>query len=119
MFISTVPPPETVVVTVSHAIPLYEGTTGLVIRCEVTPNISGVDTNTVLTRMITGPESDGDRVSSSPHGETLSISTLALSDDGLYTCRALTGSAINSAYILTSLPTQGVYTLTVTSKCVM
>ena len=118
LFISTVPPPETVVVTASRAVPLYEGTTGLEIRCEVTPKKTGVDTNAVVTRVIT-PGGDGDRVISSPLGETLSISILALRDDGLYTCTASTGSEVNSTYILTSLPTQGVYTLMVTSKCVM
>ena len=106
-------------VTASRAVPLYEGTTGLVIRCEVTPNITGVDTNTVVTRAITGPGADGDRAISSPLGETLSISILALSDDGLYTCKASLGPEVNSTYIFSSLHTQGVHTLMVTSKCVI
>ena len=109
----TVPPPEMVVVIASRTAALFEGTTGLVISCEVTLNNTGVDTDTVVTRGINGPGAARGRVSSSPQGVTLSISPLALSDDGLYTCTTSVGSKVNTEYILTSTPTLVVYTLTV------
>ena len=118
-FIFTVPPPM-VMVTFSRSAPLYEGTTGLEISCEVTPDNTGVDTDTMVIREITGPGASGGRTSSSLQGETgttLTISPLAFSDNGLYNCTAFIESEVNSEYILTSSFTQGVHTLTVNGEC--
>ena len=121
LLILAVPPPVMVMVTASRTVQLYEGTTDLVISCVAIPDNTGVDTDIVVRGVITGPGADGSRASSSPLGETgiaLTISPLALNDNGLYNCTAFVRSEVKPEYILTSPSVQEVYTLTVTGKCV-
>ncbi len=96
--------PPQVVITTSRDTPLYEGTTGLSLTCVVTPDTTGVDTDTFLTRGIIGP-ADSDRVTTS---DTLNnrvatvvynIGVLSLTDTGSYTCSAIV-SPVSSQYVV-------------------
>ncbi len=92
------------VINASRTGTLYEGATGLSLSCVVTPDNTGVDTSTDLTRGVTGP-ADGDRVSISDtvNGGVAtveySIGVLSLSDTGTYMCSA-TISPVSSQYVV-------------------
>ncbi len=91
-------------ITASRDTPLYEGTTGLSLTCVVTLDTPGVDTDTSLTRGITGP-ADNDRVNTSDNMNggvvtvVYSIGILSLTDTGFYTCSA-TVSPVSSQYVV-------------------
>ena len=107
------------VVTASRSTTLYEGTTGLAINCEVTPDDTGVNTLVSINRAVNGPGADGSRANTTfpePNSITVAITPLALVDAGLYTCTASVGATDNSEYIVTSNPTTGMFTLSVDGK---
>ena len=94
-------------VTASRTTTLYEGTTGLVISCVITPDNTGVDTGTVVNCTLTGPVPvDGDRVrvSDSVVGSVVTIEqaiqVLSLSDAGEYMCSVNVSPTPNSEYII-------------------
>ncbi len=96
--------PPQLMISASRDTPLYEGTTGLSLTCVVTPDTTGVDTDTSLTRGVSGP-ADGDRVTTSDNVNggvatvVYSIGILSLTDTGSYTCSA-TVSPVSSQYVV-------------------
>ncbi len=98
-----------VMIDASRSATLYEGTTGQVLRCVVTPNNAGVGTPTIVTRDITGP------TNRATTNETINeegviiveeaIQVLSLSDTGTYTCTATVNSEPINTYIVSATNT--------------
>ena len=94
-----------VMISASRSATLYEGTTGQILCCMITPDNAGVDTPTNVTRDITGPVDDNrvtanDTISKGVIIVKEAIHMLSLSDTGNYICTATVDSVPNNAYIV-------------------
>ena len=97
-----------VLINASRSATLYEGTTGQVLRCVVTPDNTGVDTPTNVTRDITGPANratTNDMMSGGVIIVEEAIQVLSLSDTGTYTCTATVNSEPSNTYIMSATNT--------------
>ncbi|XP_064386134.1 mucin-2-like isoform X4 [Halichondria panicea] len=97
-----------VMISASRSATLYEGTTGQVLRCMVTPDNAGVDTTTSVTRDITGGvdrDTTSDTVSDGVIIVEEAIQVLSLGDTGTYTCSATVNSEPNNMYIMSATNT--------------
>ncbi len=104
------PPVNTpqVMISASRSATLYEGTTGQVLCCVVTPDNAGVNTTTSVTRDITGGvnrDTTSDTVSDGVIIVEEAIQVLSLSDTGTYTCSATVNSEPNNMYIMSATNT--------------
>ena len=94
------------------------------INCVVTPDNTGVDTDTMVGPILTGPvPGDGGRVNVSDSVDRSvvtveqAIQVLSLSDAGEYTCRVTVSSAPNSEHIIAASGTDSL-TIAVSGVCV-
>ncbi|XP_064386138.1 mucin-2-like isoform X3 [Halichondria panicea] len=97
-----------VMISASRSATLYEGTTGQILRCVVTPDNAGVNTTTSVTRDITGGANratTSDTVSDGVIIVEEAIQVLSLSDTGTYTCSATVNSEPNNMYIMSATNT--------------
>ncbi len=95
-------------ISASRSATLYEGTTGQILRCVVTPDNTGVDTPFSVTRDITGGvdrDTTSDTVSDGVIIVEEAIQVLSLSDTGTYTCSATVNSEPNNMYIMSATNT--------------
>ena len=95
-------------ISASRSATLYEGTTGQILRCVVTPDNTGVNTPTSVTRDITGGVDramTSDTVSDGVIIVEEAIQVLSLSDTGTYTCTATVNSEPNNMYIMSATNT--------------
>ena len=107
-------------INASRSATLYEGTTGQVLRCVVTPDNAGVNTITSVTRDITGGanrDTTSDTVSDGVISVEEAIQVLSLSDTGTYTCSATVTSEPNNMYIMSATNTDTL-SITVEGTCV-
>ena len=100
----SVPSPEAVAVQRSRDGVLYEGTV-FSLMCVITPNMTGVDTDIMVQRNISGPGSSvADRVTRMDYRQnsTLLFNPLALSDNGTYVCSSYMSSTSQYPYVIKS-----------------
>ncbi len=96
-------------INASRSATLYEGTTGQVLRCVVTPDNTGVGTPTSVTRDITGPTNRAATNDTIDEEGIIfveeAIPVLSLSDTGTYTCTATVNSEPSNTYIVSATNT--------------
>ena len=120
----TVPPPESVRITMSREAPLYEGTT-FSLTCIITPNRTGVDTGFVVNvPTFSGPgappRSDVTMITDNMDFQTslsfTSSNTLAMRNTGAFSCSSIVVSTPRVPNIDQSDATTAEVNIIVTSK---